>query len=93
MKIETVGVIDAGTMGNGIAQVFALARFPVVIQDLAQAALDRTSLERQAKKGTVAPAAAEAALARITPAATPEDIDSMMKLAANHPMGPQALGD
>ncbi len=74
MKIETVGVIGAGTMGNGIAQVFALAGYPVVMLDLAQAALDRgmatirASLERQVKKGTVTPEAAEAALARVAPA-------------------------
>jgi len=80
MKIETVGVIGAGTMGNGIAQVFALAGYPVVMQDLAQAALDRgmgtirASLERQVKKGTVTAEAAEAALARIAPATT---IDTM----------------
>lgn len=76
MKIETVGVIGAGTMGNGIAQAFAVAGYPVVMQDLAQAALDRAmttiraSLGRQVKKGTVTSEAAEAALARITPATT-----------------------
>lgn len=76
MKIETVGVIGAGTMGNGIAQAFAVAGYPVVMQDLAQAALDRAmatiraSLDRQVKKGIVSPEAAETAIARITPATT-----------------------
>ena len=39
--IKTVGVVGAGTMGNGIAQVFAQAGFNVVLQDVAQPALDR----------------------------------------------------
>ena len=37
--IKTVGVIGAGTMGNGIAQVFAQAGFQVVVQDVAVKAL------------------------------------------------------
>jgi hypothetical protein len=41
MKIETVGVIGAGTLGNGIAQVFAVAGFPVGMQDLSGAAPER----------------------------------------------------
>jgi 3-hydroxybutyryl-CoA dehydrogenase len=74
MKIETVGVIGAGTMGNGIAQVFAVAGFPVVLQDLSQAALDRAratmegSLARQVKKEVLTQAEAAATLSRITPA-------------------------
>ena len=38
--IQRVGVIGAGTMGNGIAQTFAVAGFPVVMRDLNQLALD-----------------------------------------------------
>jgi len=76
MKIETVGVIGAGTMGNGIAQVFAVAGFPVVLQDLSEAALDRAratmqaSLARQVKKAGLTAAEADAALERITGATT-----------------------
>ena len=40
-QIRRVGVIGAGTMGNGIAQVFAVAGYPVIMRDLNQAALDR----------------------------------------------------
>ncbi|MGO9516483.1 MAG: 3-hydroxyacyl-CoA dehydrogenase NAD-binding domain-containing protein [Candidatus Korobacteraceae bacterium] len=39
--IQSVGVIGAGTMGGGIAMVFANAGFPVFIKDVDQAALDR----------------------------------------------------
>ncbi len=73
MKIERIGVIGAGTMGNGIAQVFAVAGYPVVLQDLTEAALDRAqdtiraSLARQVKKGTLTEDAAAAAAARIVP--------------------------
>ena len=41
MKIETVGVVGAGTMGNGIAQAFAQAGVEVALTDVAQAQLDR----------------------------------------------------
>lgn len=67
-----VGVVGAGQMGSGIAHVAALAGHPVVLQDVAQAALDRglagieKNLGRQVKKGRVAEADAAAALARIT---------------------------
>ena len=54
--IERVGVIGAGTMGNGIAQACAVAGVDVVMVDVAQAAVDRglaaigASLERLEKK-------------------------------------------
>ncbi|QIB53184.1 3-hydroxybutyryl-CoA dehydrogenase [Pseudomonas sp. OIL-1] len=41
MQINTVGVIGAGTMGNGIAQICASAGLKVVLVDIADAALDR----------------------------------------------------
>lgn len=74
MKIEKIGVIGAGTMGNGIAQCFAVAGFPVVMQDLSAAALERgraaieTSLARQVKKGALTDAEAADALSRIATA-------------------------
>jgi 3-hydroxybutyryl-CoA dehydrogenase len=74
MKIEKIGVIGAGTMGNGIAQCFAVAGFAVVMQDLSAAALERgraaieTSLARQVKKGALTDAEAADALSRIATA-------------------------
>ena len=41
MDIKTIGVVGAGTMGNGIAQVFAQAGFAVRLVDVAQPMLDR----------------------------------------------------
>ena len=52
MDIKTVGVIGAGTMGNGIAQVFAQAGFSVRLIDVAQPMLDRArkSIEKSLAK-------------------------------------------
>jgi 3-hydroxybutyryl-CoA dehydrogenase len=41
MKIQSVGVIGAGTMGNGIAQVCAVAGLDVVMVDTSDAAVER----------------------------------------------------
>ncbi len=73
MEIKSIGVVGAGTMGNGIAQVCASNGFPVVMLDMDQAALERgmaavgSSLARVVKKGTITQEAADAALARIRP--------------------------
>ena len=80
MKIETIGVIGAGTMGNGIAQSFAMAGFPVVLQDIADDPLQRGlgsvrgSLERLAKKERMTAEDAESAFARITPTTATADL-------------------
>lgn len=49
MSIECIGVMGAGQMGAGIAQVAALSGFEVVLQDISQGALDkaRTNIERR----------------------------------------------
>jgi 3-hydroxybutyryl-CoA dehydrogenase len=67
-----VSVIGAGTMGNGIAHVFAQAGFKVNIIDVSEAALDRalttiaTNLDRQVAKGSINETAKNATLANIT---------------------------
>jgi 3-hydroxybutyryl-CoA dehydrogenase len=69
--IEVVGVIGAGTMGNGIAQVCAAAGLQVVMTDISEAAVQRglatvgSSLERLVKKEKMSTADREAALGRI----------------------------
>jgi 3-hydroxybutyryl-CoA dehydrogenase len=71
MNITHVGVVGAGTMGNGIAQAFAVAGFPVTMTDIGEAQLQRglkavdASLERLVKKDTMSAADKAAALARI----------------------------
>ncbi len=70
---ERAAVIGAGTMGNGIAQVFAAAGFEVRLLDLGEALTARgmaaieKNLGRLVKRGTIREAEAKAALARIRP--------------------------
>ena len=69
--IERVGVIGAGTMGAGIAQVCALAGMDVILCDISPAALERgiqgisASLRREVDKGRLDAAVAENAQGRI----------------------------
>ncbi len=71
MNIEQIAVIGAGTMGNGIAQVCAVAGYQVLLVDVSDAALERgvatlgKNLERQVNKGTLSAESADAARARI----------------------------
>src|SRR3954462_12544818 len=72
MSIKRIGVIGAGTMGNGIAQVFAQAGFDVRLCDAIPAALDRArgtiekSLAKLVGRGPPPPADRDAALGRLT---------------------------
>jgi 3-hydroxybutyryl-CoA dehydrogenase len=74
-----VAVIGAGTMGNGIAQVFATAGHQVTMIDVSAQALDkglatiRTSLGRMVKKGSLTQDAADLVTGRIAVATTLED--------------------
>jgi len=70
-QIDLVGVVGAGTMGNGIAHVFALAGIDVVLADAEPEALDRArskiekNLSRQLSKNRIDAAEARAALERV----------------------------
>lgn len=70
--IQNVSVIGAGTMGNGIAHVFAQRGFKVRLIDVSQAQLDKAiatigkNLARQVQKGTITEAEQSAALGNIT---------------------------
>ncbi|WP_244623316.1 3-hydroxybutyryl-CoA dehydrogenase [Bradyrhizobium sp. MOS001] len=70
--INTVGIIGAGTMGNGIAQICAAAGLSVVMVDISDAAVNRGlstvggSLERLVKKEKMSAADRDATLKRIT---------------------------
>jgi 3-hydroxybutyryl-CoA dehydrogenase len=72
VAIERVAVLGAGTMGSGIAHVFARSGFKVMLCDLEQRFLDRAlgriraNLGREAAKGKIAESDVEPALARIT---------------------------
>src|SRR5438874_13821259 len=72
VNIKAVGVVGAGTMGHGIAQVFAQAGFPVRLVDTEAAALDRArraidgSLAKFVSKGTLSTADRDAAIGRLS---------------------------
>lgn len=72
MAIRTVGIIGAGQMGNGIAHVFALAGYNVVINDVSDEMLKAAkttitaNIGRQVAKGKISPEELEASLARIS---------------------------
>jgi 3-hydroxybutyryl-CoA dehydrogenase len=71
VTIQTVGVVGAGTMGNGIAHVCAKAGFNVILVDVEQRFLDRglaaiqNNLAREVEKSKLSSADRDAALARI----------------------------
>jgi 3-hydroxybutyryl-CoA dehydrogenase len=72
MQIKQVGVVGAGTMGNGIAHVFARAGYEVTLYDVEQRFLDRAleviakNLARESSKGKITAEQESAARARIT---------------------------
>jgi 3-hydroxybutyryl-CoA dehydrogenase len=73
MEIRRVGVVGAGTMGNGIAHVFARGGYNVVLCDLEQRFLDRAlqtvakNLDREVAKNKITAEAKAGALSRIRP--------------------------
>jgi 3-hydroxybutyryl-CoA dehydrogenase len=73
VNIQRVGVLGAGTMGNGIAHVFARSGYSVVLCDVEQRFLDRgldtvgKNLDREVAKGKITAADKSAALGRIGP--------------------------
>lgn len=71
VEIQSIGIVGAGQMGNGIAHVAACAGFDVQLTDISQDALDRAvatiekNLGRMVKKERISEADAAGALARI----------------------------
>jgi 3-hydroxybutyryl-CoA dehydrogenase len=80
MSITTVGIIGAGTMGNGIAQACAVSGIQVIMVDIAEAAVGKGlstvagSLERLLKKDKISAADKDAALARIKGSTSYDDL-------------------
>ncbi len=72
-SIKTVAVLGAGTMGNGIAHVFARAGYNVILRDVEERFLQRgmetigKNLDREVKKGKLAEAEKSVVLARLKP--------------------------
>jgi len=71
MDIKTIGVVGAGQMGGGIAQVAAASGFQVILNDIADSFIQKglgtiaKNLERMAEKGKISPGKKEEILGRI----------------------------
>ncbi len=83
MNIKTVGVVGAGTMGNGIVQVCAVAGLTVIMQDIAEDAVKRgldtitTSLDRLIKKEKISADDKAAALGNIQTTTSMDDLKEL----------------
>jgi 3-hydroxybutyryl-CoA dehydrogenase len=93
MNIKTVGVIGAGTMGNGIAQVCASAGLKVIMQDIGESQVANglntisTSLDRLIKKEKIGAADKESTLANIDTTTSLEalgDVDIVIEAATEN---------
>jgi 3-hydroxybutyryl-CoA dehydrogenase len=100
MTIKTVGVVGAGTMGNGIAQVFAQAGFTVRLVDIAQPMLDRArgaiekSLGKFVEKGKLSAEDRDAALGRLSTATALDrltDVDYVVEAIVENADAKRAL--
>ncbi len=80
--MKSIAVVGAGTMGNGIAHVFAQAGREVTLIDVSQDLLDRAqstvraNMDRQVKKGKLSETDRDAALSRIKPSTSPDSVGS-----------------
>ena len=92
--VKTVGVIGAGTMGNGIAQACATSGVDALMVDVSDAALDKGraaiagSLERLVKKDKLASPDRDAALARVRTTTRYEElsgVDLVIEAATENP--------
>jgi 3-hydroxybutyryl-CoA dehydrogenase len=93
LNLNRIGVVGAGTMGNGIAQVCAVAGLDVVMVDISDAAVQRgistlsSSLTRLEQKEKISPADKAAALARVhgsTDYAALEGVDLVIEAATEN---------
>jgi len=93
MELKKIGVVGAGTMGNGIAQALAIAAFDVVMTDVGAAQLERGmaaisgGLDRLVKKEKMSAAEKSAALGRIRTAgelAAVKDCDLVIEAATEN---------
>jgi len=100
MDIKSVGIVGAGQMGNGIAHVFALAGFDVVLSDISDEALSKAmalidkNLERQVQRGKTSAEDKAAAMARIRTTTRLADVgptDLVIEAATEREMVKQAI--
>ncbi|WP_163849035.1 3-hydroxybutyryl-CoA dehydrogenase [Pseudooceanicola aestuarii] len=101
-EINTIGVIGAGQMGNGIAHVMALAGYDVLLTDVSQDALDRArqligkNLDRQVAREMISETDRDAALSRISATLKLSDLgtsDLVIEAATERETVKQAIFD
>lgn len=86
MEIKNIAVIGSGTMGNGIAHVFAQYNFNVFLVDISEEILNKAlttisnNLDRMIKKGTITEEVKQNALANIHPIVGIENFDKEVEL-------------
>ncbi|SCZ70492.1 3-hydroxyacyl-CoA dehydrogenase [Epibacterium ulvae] len=102
MDIESVGVIGAGQMGNGIAHVMALAGYNVVLNDVNQTALDTAlvqihkNMARQVSREKITQSTMDTAIARIQTSLSLTDVgatDLVIEAATERESVKQAIFD
>ena len=102
MAIQTIGVIGAGQMGNGIAHVMALAGYNVLMTDISQEALDNAmatiqgNMERQVSRDKISQTDMDDALTRITGTLTLTELgqtDLVIEAATERETVKQAIFD
>ena len=93
MELKTIGIVGAGTMGNGIAQAFAVSGFDVILIDISEAAVQKGvatisgSLDRLIKKEKMTAEQKAAALAKIqtaTDVAALKGVDLIIEAATEN---------
>jgi 3-hydroxybutyryl-CoA dehydrogenase len=93
MELKTIGIVGAGTMGNGIAQAFAVSGFDVILTDISDAAVQKGlatitgSLDRLIKKEKMTAEQKAAALAKIqtaTDVAALKQVDLIIEAATEN---------
>jgi 3-hydroxybutyryl-CoA dehydrogenase len=99
MEIETVGVVGAGQMGNGIAHVMAQAGYEVLLTDISQEALDagvakiRANMERQVGRGKLEESVMEARLGESAPRWRSRILANRPRGRIRHRAGDREAGD
>lgn len=102
MSVETVGVVGAGQMGNGIAHVLALAGYRVLLNDVNEDALGKAigtitrNLDRQVSRDKISTAERDDALARISTTLTLAELgqtDLVIEAATENESVKQAIFD
>ncbi len=88
MSVQSIGVVGAGTMGNGIAHVCAKAGYNVVLVEVEQRFLDRgiatitKNLAREVEKGKLAASERDATLTRIQGTLSRDSVPAVLQSQA-----------